>query len=296
MPVSSMTGFARTEGEQGGYSWVSEMKSVNSKGLDVRCRLPYGFDSLEPPIRDLVSKRFQRGSINVTVTLTRRQSLERFQINQAVLDQILAVIPDLQSRLPGVQPPSIDGLLAVKGVVETVQAEETEEERKGIERSLLAGTEACLAALVVMRADEGRRLTVVLTDHVARIEGLCDEAAELASTQPAALKRRLNEQLGEIMGTVPGLSEERLAQEVALLVAKADVREELDRLASHIEAARRLLSDGGAVGRKFDFLCQEFNREANTLCSKSADVELTRRGLDLKAAIEQMREQVQNIE
>jgi uncharacterized protein (TIGR00255 family) len=296
VPVSSMTGFARTEGEQGDCTWACEIKSVNAKGLDVRFRLPSGFESLEQPLRDLIGKRFQRGSLSVNLAVTRRQSRERFRVNHDLLDQIVAVLPEIQSRLPGAVPPTADGLLAIRGVVESVEVEPPEAERVALETALVAGTVACLESVGRMRAEEGQRLTAVLGDHLGRIAELCAQAETLAATQPESLRRRLMDQLAEIVGAVPALSPDRLAQEVALLVAKADVREELDRLASHREAAARLLNEGGAVGRKFDFLCQEFIREVNTLCSKSADVDLTRRGLDLKAVVEQLREQVQNIE
>lgn len=296
MPVSSMTGFARTEGEQGDCSWACEIKSVNSKGLDVRFRLPSGFESLEQPLRDLIGKRFQRGSIGVNLAVTRRQSQERFRVNHELLDQILAVLPEIQRRLPDAVPPSADGLLAIRGVVESVEIEQPESERRAMEAALIAGTTACLESVARMRAEEGRRLSSVLGDHLGRIAEFCAQAEALAAAQPDSIRQRLMQQLAQMIEAAPALSADRLAQEVALLVAKADVREELDRLASHREAAARLLEEGGAVGRKFDFLCQEFIREVNTLCSKSADVDLTRRGLDLKAVVEQLREQVQNIE
>jgi uncharacterized protein (TIGR00255 family) len=296
VPVTSMTGFARTEGEHGTASWAVEIKSVNSKGLDVRTRLPFGYEGLEQQVRDLVGRRFQRGSVNVNVALTRRESREQFKVNQEVLDQILSVLPEIQRRLPGATPPSADGLLGVRGVIEMVEAKETEEQRKALESAMLKGITDCLDDVSVMRAAEGKRLAAVLSDQITRIDGLREQAETLASAQPAALRQRLLDQLADIAGQVPALSPERLAQEVVLLVAKADVREELDRLAAHVEAARKMLEESVAVGRKLDFLCQEFMRESNTLCSKSSDVELTRRGLDLKAVIEQFREQVQNIE
>ncbi len=296
LPVTSMTGFARAEGELGGCSWACEIKSVNSKGLDVRCRLPHGYDGLEGPARDLVSARFTRGSISVNFTLSRRQSGDSYRINQDVLEQILTIVPDIQRRLPGSPPLSTDALLGVRGVIESVEHEETEEEKNALGDGFLQSVAEAIEALAGMRADEGRRLAEVLASEIYQIETLCISATEIATTQPAALKERFNSQLSDIVSQVPVLSEERLAQEVALLVAKADIREELDRLRSHIEAARDLLANGGAVGRRLDFLCQEFLRETNTLCSKSADIGLTRLGIELKAVIEQLREQVQNVE
>ena len=296
LPVTSMTGFARAEGEMNGCSWACEIKSVNSKGLDVRCRFPHGYDGLEGPARDRVAVRFTRGSISVNFTLSRRQLGDSYRINQDVLEQILAIAPDIQRRLPGSPSLSADALLAVRGVIESVEHEETEEEKVALGNSFLNSMVEAIEALAVMRADEGRRLAEVLNAQIDQIETLCIRATELAATQPAALKERLSSQLSDIVSQVPALSEERLAQEVALIVAKADIREELDRLRSHIEAARELMENGGAVGRRLDFLCQEFLRETNTLCSKSADIELTRLGIDLKAVIEQLREQVQNVE
>jgi uncharacterized protein (TIGR00255 family) len=296
LPVTSMTGFARAEGEMNGLSWACEIKSVNSKGLDVRCRFPHGYDRLEGRARDRVAVHLTRGSISVNLTLSRRQLGDSYRINQDVLEQILIIAPDIQHRLPGSPPLSTDALLAVRGVIELVEHEETEEEKRDLGDSFLGSVGEAIEALSGMRADEGRRLAEVLDAQIEQIEILCNRATEVASTQPTALKDRLISQLSEIVSQVPALSDERLAQEVALIVAKADIREELDRLRSHIEAARDLMENGGAVGRRLDFLCQEFLRETNTLCSKSSDIELTRLGIELKAVIEQLREQVQNVE
>jgi len=296
LALSSMTGFARIEGQNDICSWSWEIKSVNAKGLDVRCRLPGGFDHLEPVVRERAAKIFRRGNLTINLTSSKTLSATVFQINQQTLDGIVALMPDLESRFGKLPAPNIADLLGMRGVLEPVEDSISEGDQQALDAAVLADLDQTLSALKKMRDEEGARLHTVLAEQLDTISRLQDEAGRLAALQPAALRDRLNEQLTEILDSVPALPEDRLAQEVALLVAKADVREELDRLTSHKESARDLLSGGGSVGRKLDFLCQEFNREANTLCSKSSDVELTRIGLDLKAVIEQFREQIQNIE
>ena len=291
-----MTGFARTEGHEGPVSGTWEVKSVNAKGRDLRCRLAPGFDALELPARDRVGKRFQRGNISLGLMVMRAQTAGGWRVNREVLDQVVAALPEIEKAVPGAAAPSLDGLLALKGVIEPVEERPDEAARAELEARVLADLDAALDQLAAMRAEEGARLQPVLDGLITEIDALRRRAADLAATQPAALKARLLEQIKGVADDMPSFDPDRLAQEAALLAAKADLREELDRLGSHVEAARDLLAADGPVGRKLDFLCQEFNREANTLCSKSADTELTRIGLDLKAAIEQFREQVQNIE
>ncbi len=291
-----MTGFARAEGHEDDFSWTWEGKSVNGKGLDVRCRLPAGCEGLEQPARERVAKRFRRGNISLALTVQWKQVRGSYRINRAVLDDILSLLPEMRERLPDAGPPQVDGLLALRGVIEPVEDEQSEAAHRAIETTLLAGLEAALESLASMRDQEGARLASVLNAHLDGIDRLCAEAESLAAAQPDAIKERLRTQVAALLEAVPALPEERLAQEAALFMAKADVREELDRLKAHLEAARDLMGGDGAVGRRLDFLCQEFNREANTLCSKSVDVALTRVGIDLKAGVEQLREQVQNIE
>ena len=299
--IASMTGFARGEGVDApelhpGLHWAWELKSVNGRNLEVRCRLPPGFEALEPVARAAVAERCKRGNVTVNLTLARGSEPPRVRINRELLDQLIALAGELQGRI-NAEPPRLDGLISVRGVVEVVEeAEPSEEQRTERTSRLTASLGRAIEALVAMRRDEGRKLAGLVGAHLDGIESLCARAAATAAAQPAALKARLKQQVEALLDASPALPEERLAQEAALLVTKADVREELDRLAAHVAAARKLLAEGGAVGRKFDFLCQEFNREANTLCSKSADVELTAIGLDLKATIDQLREQVQNIE
>jgi uncharacterized protein (TIGR00255 family) len=297
VPIASMTGFARAEGSHDGIGWAWEIKSVNGKSLDLRVRVPNGYDLLEPALRTSLAQRLRRGSVSATLSLQRAAgSGPAIRVNQAALDQIMAVVADLEGRT-GAAAPRLDGILALRGVLETSDEEvETAEQRDRRSAAILAGWEVALAQLAEMREAEGARLAAVLGQQLAEIAALVAAAADCAATQPAALRARLRALVQTLLDASPALPEERLAQEAALLVARADVREELDRLKAHLGAADDLMREGAAVGRRFDFLCQEFNREANTLCSKSADVELTRTGLALKAAIEQLREQVQNIE
>jgi len=294
--IASMTGFARAEGSDGDLRWAWEVKSVNGRNLDMRVRVPTGFEALEPAVRAAVPEKVKRGNVAVGLVLTRGQQPARARINRELLDQVIALADEVRQRLK-TEAPRPDGLLAVRGVVEVAEEEELpEEKREARIRQMSVDFTKALAALAQTRHEEGARLAAIVSQQLNDIERYCAAAAASAAAQPAGLQARLKQQLEMLLGTVPALPEERLAQELALLITKADVREELDRLGVHIAAARKLLKDGGAVGRKFDFLCQEFNREANTLCSKSSDSELTAIGLDLKATIDQLREQVQNIE
>jgi len=296
-----MTGFARAEGVDAadlhpGLHWAWELKSVNGRNLEVRCRLPPGFEILEPAARAAVAERFKRGNVALTLTLARGGEPPRARINRELLDQLMALAAEYAAKGKA-EPPRLDSLLAVRGVVEVVEEAEPSEEQRAVRLGRMNETLArALEALAAMRHEEGNRLATLVGQHLDVIEALRQRAAATAAAQPAALKVRLKAQVQVLLEASPALPEERLAHEAALLVTKTDVREELDRLAAHVAAALKLLAEGGAVGRKFDFLCQEFNREANTLCSKSVDVELTTIGLELKAAIDQLREQVQNIE
>ncbi|BAI72269.1 hypothetical protein AZL_016310 [Azospirillum sp. B510] len=291
--IASMTGFARVDGHGDGYSWTFEVKSVNGRSLDLRCRLPSGFDSVEAAARAELPKRLARGNVNLTLVANRAQAVSQLRINRELLAQVLEIAREIEGA--GAAPPRLDSLLAVRGIIEPVEEDETEA-RERVESALKTDLAKLVALLVDNRLAEGGRIAEVLNGHLDEIARLVDAASACASTQPEALREKLRAQVAAILGSFPALSEERLAQEAAILIGKADVREELDRLRAHIQAARDMMAEGGAIGRRFDFLCQEFNREANTLCSKSADVELTRIGLSLKASIEQLREQVQNIE
>jgi uncharacterized protein (TIGR00255 family) len=295
--VSSMTGFARAEGEGDGISWVWELRSVNGRSLELRLRLPPGFEPLEPQLRAALAQRCRRGNVSATLNVTRLVA-PAIRVNRPMLDQLVALIGDLSGELAKnteIAPVRLDGLLALRGVIETV---EDDPEPVIIARrdAVFAGWSQALDRLAGARAEEGARLGSLLADHRAQLAALVDVASASAAAQPAAIRTRLDALLAELSGVAPPIPEERVAQELAMLVTRADVREELDRLRAHIAQAGDLLQRGEAIGRELDFLCQELNREANTLCSKSADIELTRIGLSLKAAIEQFREQVQNLE
>jgi uncharacterized protein (TIGR00255 family) len=288
-----MTGFARATGEEDGRSWNWEIKSVNGKGLDVRCRLPQGAEFLEAGVRTQTAEKIKRGSISVSLTLRRDARVGQYRVNEELLRHLL----DTASKVDEIYQPRLDVLMNVKGVVEIAEeADEDDDQKRVRETKMLVDFGAALDALAAMRADEGRRLGVVLNGQIDDIERLTAAAAAMAENQPTAIQARLRAQLADLIGAAPALSEDRLIQEVALLATRADVREELDRLRAHIAAARQLVKDGNVVGRKLDFLCQEFTREANTMCSKAQDVDMTKVGIDLKTVIEQFREQVQNIE
>jgi uncharacterized protein (TIGR00255 family) len=288
-----MTGFARMEGDALGISWVWEVKSVNGKSLDLRLRLGPSFDALEPQLRAILAQRFRRGSFAATLTVTRTEPAT-MRLNRETLARLVALMNELAGEIEAA-PPRIDGLLALRGVVETVD-EETDALLEKRRQAVLQSWAGALRKLSAARTEEGARLATVLDRQLTEIKSLVNAAASCAAAQPAAIRDRLRAMLANIADLVPGMPEERVAQEMALLIARSDVREELERLRAHLDQAGDLLRQDEAVGRRLDFLCQELNREANTLCSKSADIELTRVGLSLKAAVEQFREQVQNIE
>lgn len=290
-----MTGFARAEGHEQGLGWVWELKSVNAKSLDLRFRLAAGFEALELPLRTSLAESVKRGAVSVNLGLSRAAGGGSLRINRAVLDEILALMRGLTSEIEAA-PPRLDGILAMKGVLESVDETEDAPLREKRQVAMAASFAEALKALTAMRVSEGKRLVPVLAARLDEIADLVAQAEKTASAQPGAAKARLKELVAALLDAVPALSEERLAQEAALIVARGDIREELDRLTAHVAASRALISEGGAIGRKLDFLCQELNREANTLGSKSGDLALTRIGLALKATIEQLREQVQNIE
>ncbi len=289
-----MTGFARTEGTIAGLTWAWELRSVNGRGLELRFRLPTGWDALEAGFRETAGKLLKRGNVTANLTL-KRDSESRLALDPAALDQALALALDLHARIPGSPVPRAEALLALPGVMRQA-AYDPAEDRAAAAPAVQAGFAAALDALVQSRQAEGGRLASVMQGLLAEIAALRDQAATEAADQPAAQRARVMENLQALLREATSLPEDRIAQEVALLAARSDVREELDRLASHIQAAHALMGEAANIGRRFDFLVQEFNREANTLCSKSASVALTATGLKLKAAIEQLREQVQNVE
>jgi uncharacterized protein (TIGR00255 family) len=289
-----MTGFAREQGEAHGISWVWEVKSVNGRSLDLRLRLSPGFDALEPQLRTSLAQRFRRGNFSANLSIT-RTAAPGLRVNREALAQLVALTNELTGEIEAA-PPRLDGLLALRGVIETIE-DEDEAIAEARRTEILRSWAAVLVQLASARASEGARIAMLLRAQLDEMEALAHAAADCAAGQPGAIRERLLAVLTGLIGAgAPALPEERVAQEVALLAARADIREEIGRLRAHIEQAGELIDDDDAVGRRLDFLCQELNREANTLCSKSADIELTRTGLALKAVIEQFREQVQNIE
>ena len=293
-PIASMTGYARSTGGVEGTSFTCEAKSVNGRGLDVRLRLTSGFDAIESELRRRIGRAISRGSVTMTIDVDRGGAGAEIVVNEQALETALAALDKLAHRIEG-QAPRLDGILALKGIlVERSHAPAVEAEEH-LHAAILEAADEALAGLVQARRAEGVHLASIMAARLHEIAALTEAAERHPSRSRDAMLARLKAQLADLV-EAGGFSEDRLAQEALLLATKADIREELDRLTAHVAAARRLLADGGPIGRKLDFLSQEFNREANTLCAKSSAVELTAIGLDLKAAIDQLREQVQNIE
>jgi len=295
MAVSSMTGFARAAGSSGGWRWAFEIKSVNAKGLDLRLRMPPPFDRVEAEARTRLGKALARGTCFATLAAQREGAATTARIDQAALEAIAAATRAAAEKA-GLQPPTMDGLIGLRGVVEMVETAEDEAQISAACSGALKSLDEAIAALTVMRRAEGEALAVVLRERLDAIEALTLAADANPARRPEAVRARLAESVAALMDSSRGFDENRLHQEAILLAAKADIREELDRLTTHIAAARALLGEGGAIGRRLDFLAQEFGREANTLSAKANDVSLTAQGLELRAQIEQFREQVQNVE
>jgi uncharacterized protein (TIGR00255 family) len=295
MALSSMTGFARGHGVSDSYTWAWEIKSVNGKGLDLRLRLPSGWDSIEVQVRARAAEALTRGSLQANLTVERGGALPVVRVNAAVLEAIVTAMRQLAAKVE-TAPPSLDGLLALKGVIEVSDSEEREEERHNAEAAVIEGFAQTIGALGEMRRHEGAALGRVLSVRLGEIAGLADRAEHAPGRRPEAIRARLAEQIATLLAQSDRFDPDRLHQEAIMIATKADVREELDRLAAHIVQAKHLIGEGGPIGRRLDFLAQELNREANTLCAKANDVELTNIGLELKAAVEQFREQVQNVE
>lgn len=290
--MESMTGFGTYSGRNG-VVWTWTLRSVNSKGLEIRCRYPQGYEELEQKIRDCLRTFFTRGSISASLDITFDPAEQRPEINYAFLEELCALAAQLQKKFPALHPARIDGLMSVHGVAEYNPSAQTD--RSETTALFLSSLENAAEELKKARLAEGAKIASCLNDQVDQIESLVAEAKSLAAVQPQRIKEKLKEGLASLKEDA-ALSEERFMQEVTACMMRADVREELDRLAAHVHTARELFAEKGPVGRKLDFLCQEFNREANTLCSKSMDIELTRTGMALKSVIDQLREQIQNIE
>ncbi|MCF2523358.1 YicC/YloC family endoribonuclease [Bradyrhizobium sp. G127] len=295
MALSSMTGFARSHGTSGPYAFEWELKSVNAKGFDFRMRLPPGWDDIEAPTRKRATELLSRGTVYANLSVKRTGAGSIVRINDEVLSSILKVAAEISARTDAVAP-SVDGLLGIKGVIEVVEPESDEAELQAARAAVSAAFEEALQSLIDMRKREGVALGQILAQRMDEIERLARRAEAAPGRKPEAIKARLAEQIAELLDTSDRFDPDRLSQEAIMIAAKADIREELDRIASHVAQARELLGKGGAVGRRLDFLAQEFNREVNTTCSKSNDIELTNTGLEMKNVVEQFREQVQNLE
>ena len=295
MALSSMTGFARSHGASGPYTFEWELKSVNAKGFDLRMRLPPGWDELEAVAKKRAGEMLSRGTVYANLNVKRANAASTIRINEEVLSSIVKVAGVLAGKIDAVAP-SIDGLLGIKGVIEVVEPESNEEEDQAAKAAAAAAFEQALQNLVEMRRREGATLGQILSQRMDEIERLAKKAEIAPGRKPEAIKARLAEQIAALLETSDRFDPDRLNQEALLIAAKADIREELDRIASHVSQAREMIGKGGPIGRRLDFLAQEFNREVNTCCSKSNDLELTNIGLEMKSVVEQFREQVQNLE
>lgn len=295
MSIASMTGFARTSGQCGGFFWAWEIKTVNSKGLDLRLRLPPGYDEMEPQARALIARTLARGACHANLSVQRESEPVEPRINLPLLQALAAalrVVPEDH----GLAPASMDALLGLRGVVEIVEKPEDERGRAAAIVTMLQGLQQALDALVQARLAEGAALSPVLHERCTSIARLVALAEASPLRQPAAIQARLAETIAALLGAAPALDPQRLYQEAVMLAARSDIREELDRLVTHVGAARSLLSQGGQVGRRLDFLAQELGREASTLSAKGNDTGLSAIGMELRVEIEQLREQIQNIE
>ena len=296
MTLSSMTGFARGQGLAGAYAWSWEIKSVNAKGLDIRFRLPPGWDAVEVAVRKRATEALGRGTVYANLTVERKGTAPTVKINEQVLNAIVATLDKLDDKIVGAARPTLDGILALKGVIEITEDDEKPEDRRAAEQAIIAGFDQLLTDLVAMRREEGATLGKLLTARLDEIAELAARAEAAPGRKAEAIKARLEEQVATLLASSQRFDSDRLHQEAILLATKADIREELDRLASHSAQVRKMLEEGGPVGRRLDFLAQELNRESNTLTAKANDVELTNIGLGLKSVVEQFREQVQNLE
>ena len=296
VPIQSMTGFAQTEGENDHCSWIWDAKSVNAKGFDFRCRMPSMFAALEKQFRDRASQKLKRGAISFSLKIKWHAKEIKYRLNENAINELSDLMPEIQNYFKGANPLSMAEILNTPGVLLTEETKLDDQQLSLISTFITDDFDAALQNLVIMREQEGAELYEITNNQLLDLEKLSKNAQNIASVQPDAIIGNLRQSIADLLSTEVAEFEGRVFQEAALLVIKADTTEELDRLFAHVKAARTLINNSGAVGRKLDFLCQELNREANTLCSKSTDLELTNCGIELKSTIEQFREQVQNIE
>ncbi|MGR6431372.1 YicC/YloC family endoribonuclease [Rhizobium sp. PAMB 3174] len=295
MPLQSMTGFARSEGAVGRYRWSWELRSVNGKGLDIRFRLPNGMERLEGDLRRIASDSLARGNVQAALTLTAESAGMQAVLNRDALDAVLRLRDEL-GDLADTAPMTLDTLLSIRGLVEFRESQDSEEAVAELDRAVLESARVAFERLQSMREREGASLADLFEAQLSKIAALADTIEADPARSPQEIVRKLSQQLQALMDAGPSLDSDRLYAEAAMLATKADIREELDRLKAHVAAARELLADGGPVGRKLDFLAQEFNRESNTICSKSNSATVTAAGIELKVVIDQFREQIQNLE
>ena len=295
MPLHSMTGFARRDGSLAHATWHWELRSVNGRGLDIRLRIPNGLDGIEQLARQQIAKRLSRGNVTANLVLQRQANDVEVRLDENNLAQVLAAAEQIRERT-GAPNISAEAILTVKGVLEIVEKEEDDDARTARQNAIMADLDHALDELEAARRGEGNKITDLLEQQLSEIETLNLQVSNSPSRKPDAIADRLRGQIEKLVQSSASFEVERLHQEAVLLATKSDIAEEIDRIAAHVSAGRELLAAGSPVGRKLDFLTQEFNREANTLCSKSNDIEITRCGLAMKAIIDQMREQVQNIE
>jgi uncharacterized protein (TIGR00255 family) len=295
MALKSMTGFARDDGSIGRYNWFWEVRTVNGRGRDIRFRLPPGYENLEESSRALLNKYIVRGNCNLTLRVERITGDQEIRLNEAALTQIARAIRRTEMVIDAGEP-TIDGILGLRGVLEVSEPEHSKEELDEFTAAVLKSLESAVQKIVAARRSEGEHMQAALSSHLDQIEQLTNQIETSETRSPEVIKQRLQDQIRKLLDNDSGFNEERLHQEAVLLATKADVEEELIRLKAHIVSARELMEQDEAVGRKLDFLTQEFNREANTICSKANAIDITKAGLELKAVIDQLKEQVQNIE
>ena len=291
MPIESMTGFSRSDANLDGVSIVWELKSVNGKSLDIRLRLPSGWDRIEQAVRQRFQTQITRGNIQANLTLDEGKAVPKLVVNETLLREVEDIAAKLATRM-NLAPPSVAELLSLRGLLEQGEGIPSET----LEPAIMLGLDEAIAALKVSRQNEGLALDAILRAQVEAVDVLTQEAENDPSRQPEAIRSRIVENITALIGASPVLDETRLASEALFVANRADIREEIDRLKTHVTSARKLLDAGGAMGRKLDFLAQEFNRESNTLCSKSNAASITKIGLELKSVVDQFREQVQNLE